>query len=861
MALEKYSNSIIAELSPFSEWLDTTNQLTADMATVVVTIGGTNVGNTEISGTLGSNVITASDELRGGTISTPSDLSITSNTVFNGSLNTFAANKETAFQGNVTFFANATFGANTQVSISGNALNISPDFLTIGATTFDITSEVNFQQPATFNEISTNAVTVSGSAALSNVTVSNTLDAQNMGVGTMLADEITVGILNINEELNIDNLAIPFTANITTLNANTANISILNVSGDAQFFNVAAQTIVSQIVESDIVVTNNVSANSASFDVISVGQVNATLDSIFDANVNVLGKLTVDEIEIGEIESYISPLKETDKFIIKDVVNDKVVSVTYTQLQNEIADLFKKSTKIYVDSGAAPGGNGSYLQPFVTLEDAFGYAQNNSPIAISVLPGEYYTDGNLSLPDNSSIVSTNGQYATTIYLNRTGEAASNNCFLVGSGCYVQGFSFSNMRIDNFDDPSTGFAVAFRPGALILRSPYIRDISQISNYNRNSMAAPLTPTNSQGTIADLGDNDFPNILVKRGGGVLLADRAILNQNSIFPYMLAFGATPRSPNGLGYVAKNGAGINGISSISIFQRCAFYSLNGGQITLNNSGTQFGDISMRAKGTTNICNPRETTATLVKNDILGDWLLDETNQTATVNYMWNQLVIDGYVNIGNPLYYELNEEFTKRDARNWLTSVGYDFKVAKQTGTRNFVAGLFDYKGDRVFEANKDEIVGNVGGTDKTLLDAFIYSFTLMQTYIEASNSLTLNESNMLEGLVSDITQDTITNPILIAFGSLVESLGHQFNLAGAGVNKNALPLNFRRTGKPLPAGSSIVQETGGRVRFSGSDELNNQYFAKGLRVNGRTGKLEGRPFTSSVRRLARRAANSRI
>jgi len=116
------------------------------------------------------------------------------------------------------------------------------------------------------------------------------------------------------------------------------------------------------------------------------------------------------------------------------------------------------------------------------------------------------------------------------------------------------------------------------------------------------------------------------------------------------------------------------------------------------------------------------------------------------------------------------------------------------------------------------------------------------------------------MLDSLLQ-VLESTLQVPSKLLFGSLIESIGHQFNLAGAGVNKNALPLNFRRVGTPLAASGSVLQEESGRVRWSGADELNNQYFARGLKINGRTGRLEGRPFTSSVRRLARRAANSRI
>jgi len=555
-------------------------------------------------------------------------------------------------------------------------------------------------------------------------------------------------------------------------------------------------------------------------------------------------RLVNPQISQNNLGQFESPISDDDFFILKDISRDLTVSISYRSLIDEFANTFRKANKIYVsqDGYSSSEANGSYLKPYSTLEEAISAAQilaETAPVAISVLPGTYYTNGNLALPDNCSIMGVNGQYSTTIVMNEGFE--TQNCILVGSGCYVQGLAFSNLKIDNFDDPTGGFAVAFRPGALILRSPYMRDLSQISNYTRQSIAAPLDPRNSLGGIEDLGGDDHPNSLVGRGGGVLLADRSILNQNSIFPYMLAFGATPRSPNGLGYVAKNGAGINGIGSITIFQRCAFYALNGGQITLNNSGTQFGDISMRAKGSTPVVDPYETTVTLVKGPALATTIRASTD--TIIDDMWSYLInTQGY----NPL--NVDEEFTRRDARNLLTAIAFDIQAGSQTSTRNFVAGFFDYKGDHVFDIN------NV-----SLVQAFIDAFDFIKAEIKSFTSI-VAEENMIEGLFEDVLKNTLLNPVRLQFGSLIESIGHQFNLAGAGVNKNALPLNFRRVGKPLAASGSVLQEDGGRVRWSGADELNNQYFARGLKINGRTGRLEGRPFTSSVRRLARRAANSR-
>lgn len=560
-------------------------------------------------------------------------------------------------------------------------------------------------------------------------------------------------------------------------------------------------------------------------------------EETFDT-INITGG-SVANVDIEITKQFTPNISDVDYFILRDVSSNETVKLTYAQFETELSNSFFKAKQIFVDSNAASSGNGSYLKPFKTLEDAFSYSQDNVEnfsTSITVLPGEYKTNGNLALPDNCSFTSTNGQYATTISMNTGFEGE--NCILVGSGCYVQGFAFNYLVIDNFDSPTGGFAVAFRPDALILRSPYIRDISQISNYRRESIAAPLNPLNSQGTISDLGEADFPNPLVGRGGGVILADRAVLNQNSIFPYILAFGATPRSPNGIGYVAKNGAGINGIGSITVFQRCAFYALNGGQITLNNSGTQFGDISMRAKGSTAVVNPYETQAVLVTATDTAATIDAATN--TIIDELWDYLTLNEY---------NLNEDATRKDARNLIQSISFDLQAGTQTSTRNFIAGLFDYKGDHIFDI-----------TDQTLTQSYIdtYDFILVEI-----KSLTVDqiEIAMLDGLFDDILKATLLNPSKLNFGSLIESIGHQFNLAGAGVNKNALPLNFRRVGESRSAIGSILQEDGGRVRFSGADELNNQFFARGLKINGRTGRLEGRPFTSSVRRLARRAANSRI
>jgi hypothetical protein len=274
------------------------------------------------------------------------------------------------------------------------------------------------------------------------------------------------------------------------------------------------------------------------------------------------------------------------------------------------------------------------------------------------------------------------------------------------------------------------------------------------------------------------------------------------------------------------------------------------------------------------------------------------------------------------NATYDFLDILLTRRDARNLLTALQNDFKYedvtvpvpsyttnGNQNAIRTFTASLFDYDGTHVFpvfnptmqglkykgsvaqvsdlsaitgmKPNWAYIVatdyttnfyaGNIyywngstwvleGANNTDLLDAFTGSWDRMRTYIVNNLSPDSTHSLMIEGLFNDCLKDNVLRPQTLIFGSLVESIAHQFNGASAGVNRNSLPLNFRNLGSAISAVASVLNEDGGRIRWSGADELNNQYFARGLRINGRTGRIEGRPFTSSVRKLARRASNSR-
>jgi len=531
---------------------------------------------------------------------------------------------------------------------------------------------------------------------------------------------------------------------------------------DGTISNTAFQGTMENVVATDMTIRSSsadgLSSNNSSFD-------NGTMaGSVFSGGTIDKSKLVDFDMELNK--EFEPPLNEESYFAIRNEKTGATEQINFAQLFDEVSKKTAQALKVNVDAGSGDDANpGTMMQPVRTLERAFELCLEkaggdlnrnavNNAVHISVGPGTYYTKGNLMLPDDCSCTSTAGQYATVIELLPGYE--NNNGILVGSGGYVQGFGYQNFEVDNFDFPEGGFAIAYRPGAKLLRSPYLRDSTQLSNFRRQDVEPPLNPYNSKGTLADLGRqfyvdpsytgtfavddevtfssgavgfityvdtlatnneiyvrnlkngqgfkagntmtaesggvatitsigiDDFPNRLVGRGGGCVLADRRVLDTDSLYTYVLCFGFTPRTQNGLGYVARDGAGINGIGSLSIFVRCAFYALNGGQMTLNNSGTQFGDISMRAKGSTVFMQPRNTTATIIGNTAFADTI--DTNADDIIDDMVDFLSAN---TAQGGLDYTLYDSVKcERDSGIILDGVAYD--IALDTNYWSRLAGI---------------------------------------------------------------------------------------------------------------------------------------------------------------------------
>ena len=177
----------------FASWVDTTNQLVYDMGTVVLTttanpqpnttVGGYTTGNAHVEGILSANTLVATDGLRGGSVSSPGNLIVSSNTIFNESTlvqvgantNNFTVNANNAlFTSNVAISGTTkTFtvsAANTQFQTGSVYMKTNTEFtgsrVDIDAGVLDVTSPTTFTTTSAYFDVDTISLGANGTDSL-----------------------------------------------------------------------------------------------------------------------------------------------------------------------------------------------------------------------------------------------------------------------------------------------------------------------------------------------------------------------------------------------------------------------------------------------------------------------------------------------------------------------------------------------------------------------------------------------------------------------------------------------------------------------------------------------------------------------
>lgn len=475
---------------------------------------------------------------------------------------------------------------------------------------------------------------------------------------------------------------------------------------------------------------------------------------------------------------------------------------------------------IHVQKAGNDSNDGkSWSSAYATIEAALAdaWTRNGDITVIDVGPGIYTTQGHLDMPDNCILHSV---YRAAVIRPEAGYE-QRNVFRMGSGCFLQGPLFEGWQVDDIDNPTEGFAVSFRPGAVITRAPYAHKIAVRSIVNF-TIAPPIDRANA-------------NPLVPRGGGVVLADGLVCSPYSIYPNIMTWGATPVSQNGIGYVAKNGALINAVNAISIWAHKHFYALDGGQIILSACSTQFGDYTLVSKGVRYIVDPVEANTTLSVQTTAAAAIV--SNSATIIDNMWNDLVANGYTT-----GWTANDElYTRRDGATFLQSMSWVLQTANEKPMLDFAKALFDTQGNPVFDSGKKA--------------AFIHSFEYMRDAINALTGVDAAAETIVTALVTALVA-TVDTPSLIAEPSTITAIGHTFNSIMAGVALTKIPPATNNA----TISESILELDSGVVIASGQDDQGSALFIGGMEINADTGELTGPPFQQSVNRIATRTSIAR-
>lgn len=445
-------------------------------------------------------------------------------------------------------------------------------------------------------------------------------------------------------------------------------------------------------------------------------------------------------------------------------------------------------------------------------------AERGTLTLIEIGPGRYTTRGHIDMPDNTMIRCA---HRTVIFEPEPGFE-ERNVFRMGSGCFIEGPLFEGFRVDNIENPSEGFAISFRPGAVITRTPYVHKIAIRSIPSWSFVAPPLDRANA-------------NPLVATGGGVVLADGAVCSPYSIFPNIMTWGATPVAHNGVGYCAKNGGLINAVNAVSLWAHKHFYALNGGQIILSSCSTQFGDYTLVAKGTRNLLAPEEVSIPLTVQSSSASVI--DLSRTILIDNVWNYLETNNFT-IG---WDQTDEDFTRRDTATLLQSISWVLLSANEKPMLDFARGLFNMDGSSVFTLDKRA--------------AFIASFVFIKTTLRQLAGVTTPAADLIDSLIDSLI-NTITTPSFRIEPSVITAIGHTFTAVFAGVALTKVPP--ARNSASIQ--DSILELDNGLVIASGQDDQGNAIFVGGLQINADTGELGGPPFEQAVNRIATRTAISR-
>ena len=523
-----------------------------------------------------------------------------------------------------------------------------------------------------------------------------------------------------------------------------------------------------------------------------------------------------------------------------------------------VTDPYTVARTFYVTMDGSDANAGTSLSvPKATVGAALAAAAaTNQPCGVIVHPGEYVVQPNTVIPTNCALY---GYDLRVTKISLPNGLEQNNMFQLSSGCKVRGFTFSGLQHEaapvydtveeglsavaeldyftvgndlyrNVDDaalevgydypPKKGWAFVFKPGAFITRSPYISDCSQLHNFTQDEMTLPI-------------DREAGNPLMPRGGGNLLADGSVLAPSSPLRSVVVDSFTAINPNGYGYLMTRNAFVQLVSVFTNWSRYGLWCHDGGQVTVANSNSTFGDYAFVATGfrwSVRIPDPvGEPRGIYVA---AADAIVEQSE--IIIEEMYAELA-DEFVVVQN--FTPEQEALTRRDAATLLRELADDLRSGQDRGSQYFVKGLFDWNAEYFF--------------DPSLLPIFLRSYDIIEERILARCALTSPAEEMLDSLIS-LIKTNLEDPPKLGFPSVVEATGQQFSYVGSGVNYNSLPFSQRGTGLAGDPALVNLKLDGGRIYATFSTEVGDTYLGEDLRVDFERGTVEGQAFSRGVQNI---------
>jgi hypothetical protein len=474
-------------------------------------------------------------------------------------------------------------------------------------------------------------------------------------------------------------------------------------------------------------------------------------------------------------------------------------------------------------------------------------------VSIHVKTGYYTEEAPITVPSNTSIL---GDDLRTVLVKPTTGTKASNLFLMNNSTYIWGLRLEGCEIDNLEDPRNGFFFAFSPGAYIVTSPYVQNCTAV-HTPPDKFYAPL-------------DYSASNPLVGNGPGGMIVDDSVLDGYSPLKSMIVDAYTQVAFNGIGICVRGGGYAQLVSFFTNFSRVGCYAIDGGQASLLNSNTTFGDYGLRSSGSRTLVNP-DISIVSQSFDTSGSALL-LTNKSAIQSYMISKLIVSGAY---GPTYASGSSRYasTIKDSGLLIDALSGDLLYSGSARTSQFTAGLFkaqDISSGSIYTLPPPSgsnlrrgavtvfpLISNATGS---LAGDFIKSYEYIREYIinDPSSSFTsltsaakLKVSQSLQVVIDTIQKVVVENSgssLLEEFGSLLTSTSHDFSYAGSGVNFLALPNNQRGVGK-TNFDIRVSEENGGRVYYTAGDEFGDFYSGNDFIIRQQTGTIEGRTFTKSI------------